>query len=124
MIIFLILSFIGLIPFFIFFKCKTFFYKKPFGFFLVYIFTAFFFAIGLMAYGAEKMNTEKNNEVYKNGEVFLYKNEVGCSKFKYYESIYYRCPKEMNINNFEEDYSYSCGKSTCKKTVSIPVKQY
>lgn len=46
-------------------------------------------------------------------------NSLGCSKYRYKGSVYWSCPKEININSIEV--SYSNGKTT--RTELEPVVQ-
>ena len=122
---FLVCGFFAIVPFGLWLKYNRKITKKiSFETSIVIMFCFFFLAIGLISYGGMVFSKEKSDEMYKEGEVFLYKKENGCSKFSFYEDTYYRCPKELNINYIVENYSYSCGKTTCTKEVDIPVKPF
>lgn len=49
---------------------------------------------------SEERQIEKDNK-YKNGPVVIGTNNIGCTKYDYYDSIYWKC-KDPNINYVEE----------------------
>jgi len=49
---------------------------------------------------------------YSKGPLLVETNELGCKKYDYYDSSYWKCPEELNINSIEERVS--------KHTVTTP----
>lgn len=123
MLTFFICGLIALAPYVFYFTNKKFFAKFSFGVCISYMIVSFFASFGVITYGAMELSKEKFNENYANGEVVLYHKDNGCTKFKYYDDVYYRCNHDTNIDFVTETYSYSCGKTTCTRTVDIPVKK-
>lgn len=39
---------------------------------------------------------------YSKGPIHVKTNELGCEKYEYYNSSYWKCPEELNINSIEE----------------------
>lgn len=65
-----------------------------------------------------KINEDHNKVRYANGPVYVETNDIGCNKYQYYNSEFYKCPKSLGeISHFEE--RRSCGKSSCINQVPV-----
>ncbi len=50
---------------------------------------------------------------YSKGPIQIETNELGCKKYNYYNSSYWKCPEDLGINSIEE--------RSGKRTITTPV---
>lgn len=50
------------------------------------------------------ISNDREQERNTNRHMFIEKNSLGCSRFKYNESYYWKCPKDIDVDQIEHRY--------------------
>ena len=75
--------------------------------------TVFLFMFVLFGVSCSQYNTLKN-EREKDKFILIEKNSLGCGKYKYNDSIVWKCPKELGISSIESRYCTGGKHNTCR----------
>lgn len=77
-----------------------------FGFAILCIFVVF----GVSCHQYNSMKNEREKDKF----ILIEKNSLGCGKYKYNDSIVWKCPKELGLSSIESRYCTGGKHNTCR----------